>query len=522
MLEAVIWKSAFARMRLAPQEGLEVVVTGRLTTFAGPSKYQIVIETLEPAGLGALMALVEERKKKLAAEGLFDAARKQLLPFLPAVIGVVTSPTGAVIRDILHRLADRFPRHVLVWPVRVQGEGSAARGRGRDPRLQCAPRGRPHRAARSPDRRARRRLARGPVVVQRGDRGARRGREHDPADLRGRARDRRDADRFRRPTSARRRRPRPPRWRCRCARSSCCRSTVWRAARSPAGSAARRRGAPSCAPPLARCRRRGSAGAAAPAARPRGGTPAARADRQCADPPRRYSPASPARLTPQALRARILNERERMAHAGAAGRRTACACTWNAGASGSTRSACGCRRRVGPMSQRAAAQIARARDRIAGFERASARGASARSCKARCARSSGPSGLLTRALLSRRARARLCAGARSRRQALARGRCGRRRPTAGYRVRRRQGARAGRRQVACAATPVSAHIAPPRPRRRGGTAAKARASLFGAMKASARSRPSLPHQPFRHALERIGAGRPVLVPTWAWPEPSAL
>ena len=85
-----------------------------------------MVETLEPAGIGALMALVEERKKKLAAEGLFDAARKQLLPFLPDVIGVVTSPTGAVIRDILHRLADRFPRHVLVWPVRVQGEGSAA------------------------------------------------------------------------------------------------------------------------------------------------------------------------------------------------------------------------------------------------------------------------------------------------------------------------------------------------------------------------------------------------------------
>jgi exodeoxyribonuclease VII large subunit len=124
-IEAVIWKGAFARMRIKPEEGLEVIVTGRLTTYPGQSKYQIVVETLEPAGLGALMALLEERKKKLAAEGLFDAARKQLLPFLPRVIGVVTSPTGAVIRDILHRLADRFPRHVLVWPVRVQGEGSA-------------------------------------------------------------------------------------------------------------------------------------------------------------------------------------------------------------------------------------------------------------------------------------------------------------------------------------------------------------------------------------------------------------
>ena len=124
-IEAVIWKTAFGRMRLKPEEGLEVFVTGRLTTYPGQSKYQIVIETLEPAGLGALMALVEERKKKLAAEGLFDAARKQQLPFLPELIGVITSPTGAVIRDILHRLADRFPRHVLVWPVRVQGEGSA-------------------------------------------------------------------------------------------------------------------------------------------------------------------------------------------------------------------------------------------------------------------------------------------------------------------------------------------------------------------------------------------------------------
>src|SRR6267154_1905617 len=124
-IEAVIWKTAFARMRIKPEEGLEVIVSGRLTTYPGQSKYQIVVETLEPAGLGALMALLEERKKKLGAEGLFDAARKQLLPFLPEVIGVVTSPTGAVIRDILHRLADRFPRHVVVWPVKVQGEGSA-------------------------------------------------------------------------------------------------------------------------------------------------------------------------------------------------------------------------------------------------------------------------------------------------------------------------------------------------------------------------------------------------------------
>src|SRR5947209_4785564 len=124
-VEAVIWRSALARMRIKPEEGLEVRVTGRLTTYPNKSTYQIVIETLEPAGVGALMALVEERKKKLAAEGLFEEARKQLLPFLPQRIGVITSPTGAVIRDILHRLADRFPRHVIVWPVRVQGDGCA-------------------------------------------------------------------------------------------------------------------------------------------------------------------------------------------------------------------------------------------------------------------------------------------------------------------------------------------------------------------------------------------------------------
>src|ERR1700741_5116565 len=122
---SVIWRSAALRIQLRLEAGLEVVVTGRLTTYPGRSQYQIIVETLEPAGVGALMALLEERKKKLAAEGLFDEARKQLLPYLPAVIGVITSPTGAVIRDILHRLSDRFPRRVLVWPVRVQGDGSA-------------------------------------------------------------------------------------------------------------------------------------------------------------------------------------------------------------------------------------------------------------------------------------------------------------------------------------------------------------------------------------------------------------
>jgi exodeoxyribonuclease VII large subunit len=125
-IAGVVWRSAAQRIKLKLEAGLEVVATGRITTYPSRSQYQIIVETLEPAGIGALMALVEERKRKLAAEGLFDEARKQLLPFLPHVIGVVTSPTGAVIRDILHRLADRFPRHVLLWPVRVQGEGSAA------------------------------------------------------------------------------------------------------------------------------------------------------------------------------------------------------------------------------------------------------------------------------------------------------------------------------------------------------------------------------------------------------------
>lgn len=124
-IDAIIWKGVFGRLSHKPQEGLEIVATGRITTFPGKSSYQIVIDTLEPAGIGALMALLEERKKKLTAEGLFDPAHKQKIPFLPSVIGVVTSPTGAVIRDILHRLEDRFPRSVLVWPVRVQGETAA-------------------------------------------------------------------------------------------------------------------------------------------------------------------------------------------------------------------------------------------------------------------------------------------------------------------------------------------------------------------------------------------------------------
>ncbi len=126
VLSGVIWKGVVQNFRIQPEQGLEVVVTGKLTTFAGQSKYQIVIDTMEPAGVGALMALLEERRKKLAAEGLFDDTSKKPIPYLPRVIGVVTSPSGAVIRDILHRLRDRFPSHVLVWPARVQGEQCAS------------------------------------------------------------------------------------------------------------------------------------------------------------------------------------------------------------------------------------------------------------------------------------------------------------------------------------------------------------------------------------------------------------
>ena len=125
-LDAVMWKGGAGRLPFAPEDGLEVVATGKLTTYAGRSNYQIVVESLEVAGEGAMMLLFEKLKARLAAEGLFAPERKKKLPSLPRTIGVVTSPTGAVIRDILHRLADRFPSHVIVWPVLVQGEGAAA------------------------------------------------------------------------------------------------------------------------------------------------------------------------------------------------------------------------------------------------------------------------------------------------------------------------------------------------------------------------------------------------------------
>ena len=125
VIDGVMWKGSAAALAFRPEDGIEVIATGRLTTYPGRSKYQIVIERMELAGAGQLMALLEKLKAKLAAEGLFDPARKRPLPFMPRVIGVVTSPTGAVIRDILHRLEDRCPTHVLVWPVKVQGAGAA-------------------------------------------------------------------------------------------------------------------------------------------------------------------------------------------------------------------------------------------------------------------------------------------------------------------------------------------------------------------------------------------------------------
>ena len=125
VLDGVCWRGTAGKLSVAPEDGMEVIATGRLTTYPARSKYQIVIDQMEVAGEGALLKLLEERRKKLTAEGLFDEDRKQNLPYLPEVIGVVTSPTGAVIRDILHRLSDRFPRHVLLWPVLVQGKEAA-------------------------------------------------------------------------------------------------------------------------------------------------------------------------------------------------------------------------------------------------------------------------------------------------------------------------------------------------------------------------------------------------------------
>src|SRR5260370_8439919 len=144
VLDAVCWRTTAIRLAIKPEDGMEVVCNGRLTTYPGRSKYQLIVDSIELAGIGALLKILEERRTRLAAEGLFEAEPKKKLPFLPAVIGIVTSPTGAVIRDILHRLADRFPRRVLLWPVAVQGEGAASQAAAAiDGFNRLAPGGRP-------------------------------------------------------------------------------------------------------------------------------------------------------------------------------------------------------------------------------------------------------------------------------------------------------------------------------------------------------------------------------------------
>ena len=124
-IAAIIWKYTLPRLSIKPEEGMEVICTGKVTTFAGQSKYQIIVESMEVAGEGALLKMLEDRRKKLLKEGLFNQEFKKPIPYLPKIIGVITSPSGAVIKDILHRLSDRFPSHVYLWPVAVQGEGSA-------------------------------------------------------------------------------------------------------------------------------------------------------------------------------------------------------------------------------------------------------------------------------------------------------------------------------------------------------------------------------------------------------------
>lgn len=145
VLDGVMWRGNAGRLPFNPEDGLEVVASGKLTTYPGRSKYQIVIERMELAGEGALLALLEKTRARLQAEGLFDSERKRALPFLPRTIGVVTSPTGAVIRDILHRLADRFPSRVIVWPVLVQGQGAAEQVAGAVRGFSAMPEGHPDR-----------------------------------------------------------------------------------------------------------------------------------------------------------------------------------------------------------------------------------------------------------------------------------------------------------------------------------------------------------------------------------------
>ena len=125
LIDIVCWRSVADKLTLFPEDGLEVIATGKITTYAARSRYQLVLQNVEIAGEGALLKLLEDRKKKFSEEGLFDQSRKRFIPYLPEIIGVITSPTGAVIQDILHRISERFPRHVIMWPVLVQGKGAA-------------------------------------------------------------------------------------------------------------------------------------------------------------------------------------------------------------------------------------------------------------------------------------------------------------------------------------------------------------------------------------------------------------
>lgn len=181
------WKGQAARLSVIPEEGMEVVVTGRLSTFGPQSKYNLNVDQVEVAGEGALMAMLEKRKKALAAEGLFAPERKKPLPYLPEVIGVVTSPSGAVIRDILHRLRDRFPRHVLLWPVAVQGQNCAAEVAAGIKGFNALQKGGRDPASRPDNRGTRGRVGRGLMGLQRRDRGACRRSLRHPADFRCRA-----------------------------------------------------------------------------------------------------------------------------------------------------------------------------------------------------------------------------------------------------------------------------------------------------------------------------------------------
>ena len=181
MIDAVCWRTSALRLGIRPEDGMDVIVSGRLTTFPSRSKYQIIVDSIELAGRGALLKLLEDRRKALAAEGLFSEERKRKLPFLPEIIGVVTSPSGAVIRDILHRFADRFPRHVLLWPVQVQGQGAAEQVAAAIHGFNALAVGGGGTPARSFDRRPRRRQPRGLVGLQRGDGGAGGGGQRHPA-----------------------------------------------------------------------------------------------------------------------------------------------------------------------------------------------------------------------------------------------------------------------------------------------------------------------------------------------------